>query len=171
MGHQPREEKPDQKGWLQIEFVLVMRGSLSKRQEEQKAANKERWVMSHHDRPSHEQELHDRDPNRNRRSIVRSRSHTRIRLHALLHQREFFPENIVVDQRRSHNAHQGFPTKMGEHEDHVPIPGASHHQHRRRRKMRKRSTHRNIYEQQANGRVSEATRRLQFIKLSRQQQS
>ncbi len=145
-------------------------GGLRESQEEQESADEERGMMSEVNRQGHEQQLHHGDPQRHRpfgpaHGIL-------LGLHADLFQLHQFLAEIGIEQQRGdHNAHDGLPSDVQEHERGVPAPGGGHHQDRWRRKMGERTAHRDAHEEQSQRGVGELRRGLELVKLPREQQS
>src|SRR5271166_6534314 len=73
-------------------------------------------------------------------------------------------EKKVINDIRNDNTGDGFPTEAGAHEANVPGPFGRNHDHRRRRKICKRSTDRNVYKQQTKRRICKAFAGLERIK-------
>ena len=154
---QPSQETSHQEGHAHPDVVLVVTGSLGETQEDEESAEKERGIVCHEDRPAEEKKVNGGYDGRNgilpllpARGLIRIMWAGRI-----LKIGELPAEEKEIEGVGEHDAEDGLPAEVGDHEPHVPIPSFGHHEDRRGCKMGEGATDGDVHEQKTDGGISE----------------
>ncbi len=148
--HQAGKKKTDQQAFFQNQGALVLRVSLGEAQEEEKNPHEHHGMMRKDDNGSQKQKMNYTHQPWN--------ADFRVRNALLSFAGDMGAKQKGNDSRIDQDCKSCLPSKMRRHMNAIPMPGGSHHQHRRRGKRGQRATDGDIHKEHAESAVFQPLR-------------